>query len=251
MKKSLSIEPMFPDIPLVERLQYAAKLGFEGIEIFECAKDNAKEIGNKARELNLEVTGCLAKGVFNGHLNQSYDKVKGIFLESLRYMKDLGCKRLIILPGRSHRNIDTQKCLIIENLKKLVILAQDNDVTILLEPANSLENHIGHYLDNSQTAAEIIRCVDHKNLRMTYDLYHMQIMEGNIIQTIRSNIDIIEHFHSAGVPGRNEHHLGELNYPNIIKVIKDLGYTGFFGLEYFPTYNCKQSIEDVLAYLNI
>ena len=76
-------------------------------------------------------------------------------------------------------------------------------------------------------------------------------MEGNIINNIKDHIDLISHFHSAGLPGRGEHHLGELDYPRIIKVIEDLGYDGYFGLEYLPTYDSEQSIKDVLEYLGI
>ena len=77
----------------------------------------------------------------------------------------------------------------------------------------------------------------------------MQVMEGNIVQNITDNIDIISHFHAAGTPGRNELQLGELDYPKIMKKIEDLGYDGYFGLEYLPSYDSLKSIKDVLKYL--
>ena len=86
---------------------------------------------------------------------------------------------------------------------------------------------------------------------MIFDIYHMQVMEGNIIQNIKDYSDIITHYHSAGVPGRGEHQLGELNYPAIIKAIEDTGYEGYFSLEYLATYESEQSIKDVLEYLGI
>jgi hydroxypyruvate isomerase len=77
----------------------------------------------------------------------------------------------------------------------------------------------------------------------------MQIMEGNLIQTITENIAFIGHFHSAGVPGRHELFDGEIQYPHVIKAIDAAGYQGFFGLEYWPTYEHLRSVKDVLAYL--
>ena len=81
---------------------------------------------------------------------------------------------------------------------------------------------------------------------MLYDVYHMQIMEGNIISHIERHIDIIGHFHAAGIPGRNELYLGELNYKDIIKRIEELDYDGAFGMEYFPTIDNRESLRNIL-----
>ncbi len=96
---------------------------------------------------------------------------------------------------------------------------------------------------------EIVRSVGSNSVKLLYDVYHMQIMEGNIIDTVTRNIDLIGHFHSAGVPGRHEHFNGENDYPNILKAIAATPYSRFFGLEYWPTYDHRQSLKDVLAYL--
>ena len=87
-------------------------------------------------------------------------------------------------------------------------------------------------------------------VKLLYDVYHMQIMQGNIIATIIANIAAIGHFHSAGVPKRHELYVGELNYRSIVKVVEAAGYKGFFGLEYWPTYtDHQQSLADVMKYL--
>ena len=77
----------------------------------------------------------------------------------------------------------------------------------------------------------------------------MQIMEGNLTATIEENVDIIKHFHSAGVPGRHEIFSGEVNYPNIVKRIDELKYDGYFGVEYFPEMSSEQSLEKTLMHL--
>jgi len=95
-------------------------------------------------------------------------------------------------------------------------------------------DHPGYYLDSSIEGCEIVRSIGSPYLNLLYDVYHMQIMEGNIIANIRRNMDAIGHFHSAGVPGRHEHFGTELNYLVILQAIEQAGYTGFFGLEYAP-----------------
>jgi hydroxypyruvate isomerase len=84
------------------------------------------------------------------------------------------------------------------------------------------------------------------SVRLLYDIYHMQIMEGNIIENIKKNVQLIGHFHSARVPGRNELFNGENDYKNILKIIEKSGYTKYFGLEYWPTYDHKKSLRNVL-----
>ncbi len=219
MKKTIVIEPFFTDIPLVDRIKKFAELGFDGVEFWDCAKENAKELGDEAAKYDLEVTGCIAKGIFDEHLNRSYKDVEKTFLESLEYMKQLRCTKILMFPGNVYKNEDTQKCLVIENLKKLAVIAEQEGVTIFIEAINNLIDHVGHYLVSTPIAAEIARCVDSANVRLIHDLYHVQVMEGNIINNIKDHIDLISHFRSAVLPGHGGDHLGELDYPRIITVI--------------------------------
>jgi len=129
-------------------------------------------------------------------------------------------------------------------------LAEKENVVINIEPLNSVVECKGHYLDSQYTGFEIIKCVNSPFVKMVYDIYHIVVMEGNIIENITQNIDLISHFHSAGVPGRNELFLGESNYPNIIKAIEKTGFTGYFGVEYWPSYKDQMlSLKETLEYL--
>jgi hydroxypyruvate isomerase len=116
-------------------------------------------------------------------------------------------------------------------------------MTLLLEPLNSVVDHVGYFLDSAKLALQVVRDVGSPNLKLLYDIYHMQIMEGNIVQTISENIQSIGHVHCAGVPGRHELYLGELNYQNIFDKIDELNYEGYVGLEYFPTMKSEESLE--------
>jgi hydroxypyruvate isomerase len=108
----------------------------------------------------------------------------------------------------------------------------------------------GYFLDGTAEAVKIIREINSPNLKLLYDVYHMQIMQGNILDFISKNIDIIGHFHSAGVPGRAELFDTEVNYPAVIKKIDELKYAGCFGLEYFPKLDHTASLKKTLKYLS-
>ncbi len=128
---------------------------------------------------------------------------------------------------------------------------EKENIILVLEPLNTLIDHPGYFLDSAKEGVKIIREIDRPNIRLLYDIYHMQIMEGNIISTIEENIDIIGHFHAAGVPGRHELYSGELNYPNIIKRIDELGYKGCIGLEYFPSINSAESLRKIKKRISV
>jgi hydroxypyruvate isomerase len=112
-------------------------------------------------------------------------------------------------------------------------------------------DHKGYYLDGTATGFDIVRAVDSPNVKLLYDVYHMQIMEGNIIATVTENIDCIGHFHAAGVPGRHELWSGELDYRRITEAIDKAGYTGSFGLEYWPTGDHAASLAQTARYLGL
>jgi len=107
-------------------------------------------------------------------------------------------------------------------------------VTLVFEPLNTLVDHPGYYLTQSSEAFDIVDAVASENVKVLYNIYHQQIMEGNIIPTITEHMDRIGHFHSAGHPGRHELDCGEIHYPDIIKAIDRTTYSGWFGVEYFP-----------------
>lgn len=116
-------------------------------------------------------------------------------------------------------------------------------VTVMIEPLNTFVNHPGYYLTSSPEAFDIVREVDSTFVKVVYDIYHQQIMEGNIIPNVTENLDCIAHLHCAGHPGRHELQFGELDYRVIFDAVDKAGYTGACGLEYNPTMDSVESIE--------
>jgi hydroxypyruvate isomerase len=170
----------------------------------------------------------------------------------IAFAQAVGCKQGIVLSGLSDPALSENQMR--DNLTKALAqateMAQAAGITLLLEPLNSRVDHAGYYLDTTEKAIPILREINSENLKMLYDVYHMQIMEGNLLATIENNIDIIGHFHAAGVPGRAEMFDTEINYPAIVEKLESLNYQGNFGLEYFPQItDHSESLKRISDYL--
>lgn len=125
-----------------------------------------------------------------------------------------------------------------QGLKRLMSTAEEYGVTICMELLNSKVDHPDYMCDHTDWGVELCKRVGSDQLKLLYDIYHMQIMEGDVIRTIRENHQYIAHYHTGGVPGRNEiDDTQELNYPAIVKAIMDTGYSGFIGQEFIPTWD--------------
>jgi hydroxypyruvate isomerase len=250
LELSLNIEPLLTGLDFYDRIQCAADLGFKAVEFWDPTVKDASRIARLAAANKVSIAMCCMKGIFDITLNCPYPLVARGVEETARAMKEMGCSSMFILAGNVESKADTQKNIIIENLKRLAEPAEKHNIRIHIEPVNSFVDLKGQYLDLPRVAFEIIKCVNHPRVRMICDIYHMQVMEGNIIDGIIKNIDLISHFHSAAVPGRKEHFLGENDYPTIIQAIESTGYRGYFGVEYYPSWKDHQkSLEAVVSYL--
>lgn len=246
----LCLEMVLPGVSLADKVRRAADAGFKAVEFwfsdFDC------DIGAYAdRDLTEVRKACDATGVVinNIVLNSPDGGIGGSLLKPsdhagylkrfdglLPVLKQLNVDRMITCSGNTLPDVPEadQFKNAVEVLKRVADAAARNKVTLVLEPLNSLVDHAGYFVDSFQRGLDLINAVGSPNLKVLYDVYHMQIMEGNVIATITRNIKQIGHFHSAGVPGRHELDEGELNYPRILKAIHEAGYDGCFGLEYSP-----------------
>lgn len=249
-KLSLCIEPVLTDLDFYDRIKAAAELGFDAIEFWDPEGKDISKIGMLASENSIAVSICCVKGAWTNRMNFPAAHVVKNVSESMKIAKEMGCNSLIALSGDVEGKADTQKNILIENLKRVADIAVKEGVTVNMEALNSLVDHKGYYLDSSYMGFEIMKAVGCDNIKLLYDVYHMQIMEGNIIENVLKNIDLIGHFHSAGVPGRHEHFDGDNDYKNILKAINKTTYDRYFGLEYWPTYDHRKSLTDVKNYLS-
>ncbi|RME91147.1 MAG: hydroxypyruvate isomerase [Verrucomicrobia bacterium] len=158
--------------------------------------------------------------------------------EAIKAAAAAGAPNVIVLAGGRRPDLTDEQGL--ENsvlfLNRIKPMAEDLGVTLCLELLNSKVNHPGYMADHTAWGVELCKRVNSPRVKLLYDIYHMQIMEGDIIRTIRENIRYIGHFHTAGNPGRHEFdETQELNYVAICRAIADLGFDGFLSHEYTPT----------------
>jgi hydroxypyruvate isomerase len=147
-----------------------------------------------------------------------------------------GYKNLICFSGnRAGKDDETGMANCVEGLKKILPLAEKHGIIICMELLNSKLTHKDYQCDRTEWGVALVKKLGSDNFRLLYDIFHMQIDEGDVITTIKANHQYIAHYHVAGVPGRHEpDDTQELYYPAIIKVIKDTGFTGFVAQEFLP-----------------
>jgi hydroxypyruvate isomerase len=133
-------------------------------------------------------------------------------------------------------------------VKKIVGLAEKRRVTLCMELLNSKVNHPGYMCDHTEWGADLVRRVGSERFKLLYDIYHMQVQEGDVIATIKKHASAIGHYHTAGVPGRHEiDQSQELNYPAIMRAIADSGFTGYVAHEFIPERNPFASLREAVS----
>ena len=159
------------------------------------------------------------------------------YAEMIPLVAKAGYKQLICFSG-SRRNLDDdtgwKNCT--EGLKKVIGIAEKHNVTLVMELLNSKIDHKDYQCDKTAWGAELAKRIGSENFKLLYDIYHMQIDEGDVIRTIRQYYPYLSHVHTGGVPGRKEiNQSQELYYPAIMKAIVDLGFKGYVAQEFIPT----------------
>lgn len=164
-----------------------------------------------------------------------------------------GAPNVIILSGNRRKLTDAEgmdNCVAF--LKKVIKQAEDQGVTLCMELLNSKVNHPDYQCDRTAWGVELCKRVGSPRMKLLYDIYHMQVMEGDVIRTIRDNYAYLAHFHTAGNPGRHEmDDTQEMNYKGIAKAIADLGFQGFVAHEYTPLGDAMSALETTLAMFEV
>jgi len=181
---------------------------------------------------------------------EHHDKLFQAYEQRIKETADAGCERLICFSG-NRAGLDDEKGL--ENcaigLQRLMPLAEKLKVTLCMELLNSKRNHKDYQCDHTAWGVALVKRIGSERFKLLYDIYHMQIMDGDICDTIKENHEAFGHYHTGGVPGRAElDATQELNYPRIMQAILDTGYKGYVAQEFIPKRadklaSLKQSIE--------
>ena len=225
-----SVTMMLNEWPLLDRFEQAARAGFEGVEIQDPYGESKEDVAARAREHG--VTPALMNvPVAAGAVPGREAEFRGGLARALAYAEAAGCGQLHCLAGCS--DAAQAEATFVANLQ-WAAAAIPAGMRLLIEPLNTRDNP-GYFLTGSAQARRILDRVGADNVRLQYDFYHMQIMEGALAATVRAHIDVIAHFQVGGVPGRHEPDgAQEVNYPYLFDLLDDLGFGGWVGCEYRP-----------------
>lgn len=249
MKYSLCIEPVFTECDFCERVARARECGVDAVEFWDPESKDLKALARVCEKQNMPVAAMSVAKSWQIRLNEDRDAVLRQLEQTVEWGEMVGCKTFIGLAGDTTAHPDRQDTVLVENLKAAAELMEKADACLVIEPLNTLVDHKGYYLDSAREAFNVVKAVNSPGVKVLYDCYHMQIMEGNVLDTVLHNLKWIGHFHSASVPGRNELYRGELYYPLLVKKLAAVSYEGYFGMEFWPTGDDAQAVRENLEYL--
>jgi hydroxypyruvate isomerase len=216
-----------------------ARLGYKGIDLV------GPETFPTLKKYDLVGTMTPSHGITKGlNHKENWDECLGLMRKSIEATSDAGFPNVICFSG-NRAGMDEEEGLrnCAEALKQVVGMAEARHVTLCMELLNSKVNHPDYMCDHSKWGIELVKRVGSERFKLLYDIYHMQIMEGDVIATIKKHHQYFAHYHTAGVPGRHEiDDSQELYYPAVIRAIVSTGYKGWLGQEFLPVHDTVASL---------
>jgi hydroxypyruvate isomerase len=259
LAKCACIETLYTELPFPDRFEAAKRDGFESVEFWNWTDKNLEAVKKSAAHAGIKING------FNGDTDFSLidpDQKKD-YLEFLKKSVDTA-KKIGALSVTIHSNAlgeggkvmddyarlsDTvKKCSMFNTLLECAKIAEQSGIAMNLEALNVVADHAGNFLVHTGDAAEMTRLIGSPKLKILYDVYHMQLNEGNLCGNMGNFIDQIGHVHVADVPGRHEPGTGEINYAHIFDCLEKLGYAGCIGYELFPKTSTADAVKAIMSY---
>lgn len=233
-----NLSMMFNEVPFLDRFDAAAKAGFKGVEFLFPYEHPPAEIATRLKANGLTQVlfnfppGDWTKGERGlAALPGREADFEAATRQALAYAEALDCPRLHAMAGLVHHG--AARATYIANLRKAARMAQDFGVEIIIEPINTRDIP-GFFLNRTSEARAVIHEVGEPNLGLQFDIYHRQVMEGDVATAIREYARLTRHYQLASPPDRGEPDEGELNYPWLFKLIDETGFDGWIGCEYKP-----------------
>ena len=253
---SANLTMMFNEVDFLSRFERAAKAGFKGVEylfpygwrkeqlVDELSKHHLKQVLHNLPAGDWQA-GERGIACLSGREGEFQDGV-GLALD---YAKALKCHHLNCLVGKVLEGIPSEKVrqTLVNNLRFAAMALEKEKIRLLIEPLNN-QDIPGFYLVHTQDALQLFKEINHPNLWLQYDVYHMQVMEGNLTKTISNNLSRIAHIQIADNPGRHEPGTGEINFTNLFRFIDEAGYDGWIGCEYVPAGKTEDGLQWVKPY---
>lgn len=246
---------LFTELPFPERFEAAAAAGFQGVEFQVPYDHDPKDLRRWLADNGLTMVlfdapmgdwnaGDRGLACLPSRRQEFHDSLERV----IEYGSSLPCDTVHVMAGVVGRDADPveHERTYVENIRHAAEWLAPHGIAVVVEPINprfglasggatyTTEGMHGYFLNTSHQAARLLDAVDHPNAWLHLDCYHMQILEGNLAETLRRHFGRLRHLQIAGVPGRHEPDVGEIHYPYLFDLLDDLGYAGWVGCEYRP-----------------
>ncbi len=246
---AVNVELWWRGLPFLERVEQAIAFGFPAIEFWPWKNKDLDALAELC-DGRIEVAQFTGWG-FHPGLNDpaNHDAFEQAVREGCAAARRLKAPAMTIVAGNDQPGMtrDEMHAHVIAGLKRAAPIAEGEDVTLILEPMNGRVDHPGHCLYGSPDAIRICEAVASTHVKINWDLYHMQITEGDLCGRLREGFSQVGYVQLADHPGRNEPGTGEIHYPRVLRELSELGYEGFVGLECSPRDGELQAARRVAA----
>jgi hydroxypyruvate isomerase len=256
VKLAANLSMMFQDLPFLDRFDAAEAAGFSDVEFMFPYDHDPAEVAVRARKCGLKVVLFnLPAGDWAGGergiaaLPDRTEEFRAGVAKGLDYARTVACPRLHLMAGKAPNSAECRAALV-ANIVYAADLAAADGIDILIEPINTRVDIPGYFYGTTDEALSVMDEAARDNVRLQYDIYHMQIMEGDLARTIERLLPRIGHMQLADNPGRAEPGSGEINYTWLLSHIDALGYDGWIGCEYRPAGDTKAGLGWARPYLD-
>jgi hydroxypyruvate isomerase len=235
----------------VDQLSALAKsLGMSGVDLLQVEEFDIP------RKYGLICTmGYVGGGTISDAMNrvENHAAIEAAFRKNIPLAAKAGVPNVITFSGNRRGMSDEEGARnTVIGLNRVKKIAEDNNVTICLELLNSKVNHKDYMADHTAWGAAVMQEVNSPHVKLLYDIYHMQIMEGDLIATITANIGVLGHFHTGGVPGRHQlDHNQEIQYDAVMRAIAGTAYNGYVAHEFLATIDEVTALRDAVTLCNV
>ena len=239
-------------IPLPDLCEAGKSIGLSGIDLLQ--RSDWSVVHDHGLTVSMGYTNDRPDFLSNGFTNRaSHPMLIKELEDTIPAAKAAGVPNLIAMFGnRDGRTDAVAIAAAVDGLRKVAPMAEQYGVTVCVELLNSKVDHPGYHGDHTWFGVEVMKGVGSARVKLLYDIYHMQIMEGDVIRTIRDNHQYIGHYHTGGVPGRHElDGTQELNWRAVMMAIADTGFTGFVAHEFVPTRDPLTSLREAVAICDV
>ena len=258
MRLGACIDTLYTHLPWYDRFDAAKSDGFDAVEFWDWRNIDISRTARRAKDAGILISGFNGdadfspvdpshKAAYLDYLTQSIRVAQQLNAPSVTIHSNALGEGGIVVNAYDDLSATTKLCAMMDTLAAAAKIAEREGIQLNLEALNIHTDHVGNFLAHTQMAAEICRIIHSPNLKILYDIYHMQINEGNLCANIQQYGDVFGHVHIADAPGRHEPGTGEIHYVNVLQCLCRQGYKGVVGCELFPKEDTETAVQAIMA----